>query len=265
MAYETLVVSQEDGIVTVVLNRPDKRNAMNATMISELSYVLDESAHQSRMHALVIQGQGEHFCAGADIARMQAMANATHAENLNDAEKLAEMLYRLHTFPKPSLVLATGAVMGGGMGLLAAADIALCTETTVFGFSEVHLGIAPSTISPYVVKAIGERLARYYFLTGQRFDASAALNMHLVHACYPDTPALMAAGMALAQTLIAAEPKALAAIKSLLTTVSGEAITPDLIQTTAKHLAACRATPEAKAKISAFLNKSTARGKHELS
>lgn len=261
MAYETLEVRQDDGIVTVVLNRPEKRNAMNATMISELTYVLHETAHQSRMHALVIQGKGEHFCAGADIHGMQSMASASEADNLKDAENLAEMLYLLHTFPKPSLVLATGAVMGGGMGLLAAADVALCTQEAVFGFSEVSLGIAPSTISPYVIRAIGERLARFYFLTGQRFDATTALNMHLVHGCYPDALSLMSAGFDLARRLLTFEPKALSAIKSLIAMVSGETITPHLMQSTAKHLAAQRATPEAKARLQAFFNKSSSRGK----
>lgn len=260
MAYETLVVTQDNGIVNVTLNRPEKRNAMNATMIAELLYVLKESAHQSRMHALIIQGKGEHFCAGADIHDMQAMATASQTDNLNHAEQLADMLYCLHTFPKPTLVMATGAVMGGGLGLLAAADIAFCTTDAVFGFSEVSLGLAPSTISPYIVKAIGERLARYYFLTAQRFDATEALNMHLVHACYDNAAALTSAVFSLVQTLSTYEPKALFEIKSLLAMVSTETLTPALVEKTAKHLAHCRAMPETQARLQAFFDKSKARG-----
>jgi methylglutaconyl-CoA hydratase len=260
MAYETLIVTQDNGIVNVVLNRPEKRNAMNATMISELLYVLKESAHQSRMHALLIQGKGEHFCAGADIRGMQAMATASQTDNLSDAEQLADMLYTLHTFPKPTIVMATGAVMGGGLGLLAAADMAFCTSDAVFGFSEVSLGLAPSTISPYIVKAIGERLARFYFLTGQRFDAQKALDMHLVNACYDNAPELMTAGFALAQTLATYEPKAIAEIKHLLNMVSSEPLTPSLVEKTAKHLAHCRAMPEAQARLQAFFDKPKERG-----
>lgn len=260
MAYETLIVTQDNGIVNVVLNRPEKRNAMNATMISELLYVLKESAHQSRMHALLIQGKGEHFCAGADLRGMQAMATASQTDNLSDAEQLADMLYTLHTFPKPTIVMATGAVMGGGLGLLAAADMAFCTSDAVFGFSEVSLGLAPSTISPYIVKAIGERLARFYFLTAQRFDASQALNMHLVHGCYDNAVELMTAGFALAQTLATYEPKAIAEIKNLLTMVSSEPLTPSLVEKTAKHLAHCRAMPETQARLQAFFDKPKERG-----
>lgn len=260
MAYETLLFTQEAHVAKITLNRPDKRNAMNGQMITELIHVLKETANHARTQVVLIQSVGPHFCAGADIHWMQHLAKASPADNLHDANQLATMLYLLHTSPKPTVVLAQGHTMGGGLGLLAAADIALCTEAAVFGFSEVTLGLAPSTISPYVVKAMGERLARYYFLTGERFHAKAAVEMQLVHACYENDDALSQAGHALAKTLAAYEPSALLAVKTILREVSQLPITPSLVELTAKHLAATRATPEAQAGLQAFFNRQNERG-----
>lgn len=255
MTYQTLQVEHNNAVMMVSLNRPEKRNAMNATMISELMEVMKDAAHQSRTHVLLIKGAGSHFCAGADIESMQKMTQYTHEKNLEDAEQLATMLYTLHHFPKPTMALIQGAAMGGGLGLLSAVNIALCTESCFFGFSEVNLGLAPSTISPYVVKAMGERLARYYFLTGERFDAKRAYEMGLIHEVLTDEIALQERGLLLAKKLAAFDPSTLTVIQSLLTLVTQETLSPALSEKTAKHLATRRETPEAKAGLNAFLAK----------
>lgn len=255
MTYQTLKVEHDNAVLIVSLNRPQKRNAMNAKMIEELTDVIKDAEHQTRTHALLIQGQGSHFCAGADIAWMQAIAKNNHESNLEDAQRLADMLYALHHFPKPTLALVQGAAMGGGLGLLSAVDMALCTENCFFAFSEITLGLAPSTISPYVVKAIGERLARFYFLTGERFNAARAYEMGLIQEVCFDEAALQQRGLLLARKLASFEPAALAAIKNLLQMVGNAVISTDLSEKTAKHLAASRETPEAQAGLKDFLSR----------
>lgn len=260
MTYQTIHLNQDNHIATITLNRPEKRNAFNGQMVSELSQALTHIEETDRLHAVVIQGTGEHFCAGADLAWMKHLATASKVENLADAKQLADLLYQLNALSKPTIVLAHGATMGGGLGLLAACDIALAECDAVFAFSEVTLGLVPATISPYVVSAIGERLARYYFLTGQRFSADTAYRMHLVHDVHGDLPALITAGQRLAQTLSQYSRSAITHIKQVLTAIRGQSPSPELAALTAEHLAACRTTPDAIAGLNAFFEKVAQRG-----
>jgi methylglutaconyl-CoA hydratase len=163
-------------------------------------------------------------------------------------------MYQLYTFPQPTIVLAHGSTLGGGLGLLATCDIALAADNAAFGFSEVKIGITPSTISPYVIAAIGQRAASYYFLTGSRFDASEAHRIGLVHQV-TDVDALFRTGHALAKTLAMNSPKAMHAAKELIHHIAHHAITPDLGQKTAEHLANIRTSPQAKEGLQAFLEK----------
>lgn len=256
MPYQHLLVKKEKGLAVVTFNRIEKRNAMNGEMIREISTVLRQLAEDESVNVLMINGNGEHFCAGADINWMKAVGTLSAEENQRDAEVLADMLFQLHQFPKPTIALVHGAVLGGGMGITAACDMSLAAQTSSFGFPEVKMGIAPSTISPYVISAIGERASHYYFLTGIRFDAQEAHRIGLVHQIIEDA-ALYQTGHALAQTLLQNGPQALTAVKQLIRRVSKEKITRELGKITAKHLAELRISPEAQEGLKAFLEKRT--------
>lgn len=257
MTYEFILVSQVERVGIITLNRPEKRNAMHRPLITELFSALNQFA-DGDTRVVIIHGNGDCFCAGGDIAWMQKIATGSEDENYDDAQLLADLLYQLYTFPKPIIVLAHGATMGGGLGLIAAADIAVATKSSNFSFSEVKIGITPSMISPYVIAAMGERAAHYYFLTGDRFNADEAHRLGLIHVL-TDDDALMSVGMTLANTLIQNSPKALRAAKQLIQHVAKEHITVALAQETAEHLAELRATPEAQEGLRAFLEKRKAK------
>lgn len=254
MTYEHILVAQTNGIATITLNRPDKRNAMNGKVISELLQALRSFSSDEKTRVLMINGNGEHFCAGADISWMQQIATASYDENYDDAIKLADLMYQLYSFPKPTIVLAHGATLGGGLGLLSACDIAIASKNASFGFSEVKIGLAPSTISPYVIAAMGERMANYYFLTGSRFGADEAHRINLVHQI-AENEALMSVGVTTAENLLKNSPNAVKAAKQLIRQVCREKITVGLSQKTAEHLAGLRASEEAQEGLHAFLEK----------
>lgn len=249
-----IIMKTEGGISTLTLNRPEKRNAMNQEMIKELLDALHHVALDHHSRVLIIKGSGEVFCAGADITWMQKIATFSDDENEDDAQLLADFLYQLYSFPKPTIVLAHGNVLGGGLGLLCACDIAIAANQTRFGFSEVDIGLTPSCISPYVLAAIGERASRYYFLTGERFDTKEALRLGLIHRVL-EADVLDHMGFALAKELLLKGPNTLSAVKQLVQFVTGEKITESLIQKTAEHLARVRRSSEAKEGLQAFLEK----------
>lgn len=250
---EFITLTHHQQIAVLALNRPDKRNAMHGPLISECRQVLKTlSTDASRI--LIIHGNGENFCAGGDIGWMQKIAEGTENENYNDAQSLADLLQDLYLFPKPTIVLAHGATLGGGLGLLSAADIAIAANNAVFGLPEVKIGLAPSMISPYVIAAMGERNAHYYFLTGERFAAEEARRIGLVHQVV-DAEGLMNAGMNIAGKLLENSPQGLRSVKQLIRIVSQQKISPELAQHTAEHLAELRTTPEAQEGLHAFLEK----------
>lgn len=250
---EFISVTQADKIVTISLNRPDKRNAMHGPMILELLHALKVHATDGS-RVLIITGNGDNFCAGGDIGWMQKIAAGSKDENHDDAQSLADLLYQLYTFPKPTIVLAHGATLGGGMGLLSAADIAIAAKNAKFGLPEVKIGLTPSMISPYVMAAIGERQAHYYFLTGEQFGADEAHRIGLVHQII-EPQALLSTGMTIANMLLQNGPNALIAAKHLMQFVAKQKITQELAQKTSEHLAELRATPEAQEGLRAFLDK----------
>lgn len=256
MAYEFISVAEVDNIVTISLNRPEKRNAMHGPLLQELLSALKQLANEDASRVLMMNGHGDHFCAGGDILWMQKIATSSEDQNYQDAQLLADVLYQLYNFPKPTLVLAKGATLGGGLGLLAAADIAIAAKDATFGLPEVKIGVTPSMISPYVISAIGERAAHFYFLTGERFGTSEAYKMGLIHQV-TENDALMSIGITIAKAILQNSPKALHAAKQLIRRVSGKEITTDLAQKTAQHLAELRATPEAQEGLRAFIEKRT--------
>lgn len=251
---ETILFSIKDQAAYLTLNRPEKRNAMNGAVIRELTETLHKLATDKQARVLIIQGSGDHFCAGADIAWMQTVAAGSYENNYDDAQALADFLYQLYYFPKPTIALVHGATMGGGMGLIAACDIAIAARNATFGFSEVKIGLAPSTISPYVIAAIGERAAHYYFLTGNRFDAAEAHRIQLIHSVV-ELNQLAETGDQLVSVLLQNGPNAINITKKLIRHVAKHEITADLSQKTAEHLANLRTSDEGKEGLSAFLEK----------
>lgn len=249
-----LVEKSNRNIVTITLNRPEKRNALNGQLITELLQALKSIAADASSRVVIIQGEGENFCAGGDIKWMQEITVGSFVDNMKDSQGLADLLYELYHLPMPTIALAHGAVLGGGLGLLAAADIVIAGKHASFGFSEVKIGIAPSNISPYVIAAIGERAAHYYFLTGERFQAMEAQLIGLVHLVVEET-GLLRMGAVVAERLLANGPEAMTAVKSLIRQVAKEKISPELATFTAEHLAKLRASPEAQEGLKAFLEK----------
>src|SRR5690349_22250510 len=181
MDYQTLTVTITDRIGHVTLNRPELRDAFNEQSIAELALAFDELGRNELVRAIVLAANGPAFCAGADLNWMKKMAGYSDSENRADAMRLADMLRTIYLCPKPTVAKVQGDCYAGGMGLVAACDIVVAAEGVNFCLSEVKLGLIPATISPYVIKAMGEQAARRYFITAERFDATAAARMGLAH------------------------------------------------------------------------------------
>jgi len=246
------------GVATVTLNRPDIHNAFDETLIADLTKTFEAVGTDSKVRVVVLAGAGKSFSAGADIKWMRRMAEYSRAENVRDAEALANMLRTLNDIPKPTLAVVQGAAIGGGVGLVACCDIAIAAEDAVFSLSEVRLGLIPATIGPYVLAAIGARQARRYFLTAERFSAKDALRIGLVHevvlaAELPEARARQVDG------LLKNGPRAMGEAKALIRDVAGRPIEHGLIKETAERIANIRASEEGKEGLSAFLEKRPAR------
>ncbi|MDP7241191.1 MAG: enoyl-CoA hydratase/isomerase family protein [Rhodospirillales bacterium] len=238
----------------VTLNRAEIHNAFDEVLIRRLTETFQELAGDKAVRLVVLQANGRSFSAGADLDWMKRSAEYAFDENLTEARRLAEMIRRLDTLPMPTIALVQGAAIGGGVGLVAACDIALAADAAVFSFSEVKLGIIPSVISPYVLRAIGERAAGRYVLTGERFDAAEALRIGLVHAVVP-ADGLDSASEALTNTILANGPEAVAAAKRLIADIAGQPIDGALIEETARRIAEIRRGAEGREGVGAFLEK----------
>jgi methylglutaconyl-CoA hydratase len=254
MTERVLTGIDDDGNATVMLNRPEVHNAFDPEMVEALTSVFEKLGRDSKVRAIVLVGAGGSFCAGADIVHMKKSATFTRKQNYEAALKSARMLHALYTMPKPTIACVRGAVRGGGCGLVAACDIAIASRTATFRLSEVKLGIIPAMISPYVIEAIGSRMARRYMLTGEEFDCAEAYRIGLVHDI-AEEEYLDAKIGALLGHLHTSGPKAVAAIKQLIPASARAAIDTKLIAETSKRIAEIRATPEAQEGLTAFLEK----------
>lgn len=254
MNYETLQIAADGGVGTIWMNRPEVRNAFNETMIAELTQAFRAADADQDVRAVVLAGRGPAFCAGADLNWMKKMSAYSLAENHADAMGLAAMLNTIYMMKKPTVARVHGPAFAGGMGLVAACDIAVAVEAAEFCLSEVKLGLTASTISPYVVAAMGERQARRYFLTAERFSAAEALRIGLVHQLVAAAE-LETSVDALVAQLLAASPAAIAASKELIRSVARGAIDEDMIADTAARIAAARTSPDGKEGIRSFLEK----------
>ena len=254
MSYENLEIAVKDGVATIWMNRPDVRNAFNETMIEELTRSFQAVDADPGVRALVLAGRGPAFCAGADLNWMKKMSGYSVEENRADALGLATMMNTLYMMKKPTIARVHGPAFAGGMGLVAACDIAVAAEAAEFCLSEVKLGLAAATIGPYVLAAIGERHARRYFLTAERFSAAEAMRIGLAHDVVPANE-LDACVDALLAHLLAASPAAITASKELIRSVAHGAIAEDMIADTAARIAAARASADGKEGIRSFLEK----------
>ena len=249
----TLII-QSGPVAQITLNRPEVRNAFNDEVIAELTTAFTELGQNQEVRAIVLAASGPAFCAGADLNWMRRMADYTHAENLADAAQLAEMLRVIYTCPKPTVARIQGDVYAGGMGLVAACDMAVSVDTANYCLSEVKLGLYPATISPYVIRAMGARAAHRYFLTAERFDAVEALRIGFVHAVV-SAEQLDAKVAELTQALASASPDAVQKCKTLLHDVAGQHIDAALIAATVQGIASIRASAQGKEGVQSFLQK----------
>jgi methylglutaconyl-CoA hydratase len=252
MAENLLISTDERGVCTIKLNRPNVHNAFDPNLIEDLSIQLTFAADDDYVRAVVITGAGKTFSSGADINWMRSMIKYDHATNSMDAMKLAQMLHKLYTLPKPTIALVNGSAYGGALGIIACCDIAIASNNASFAFTEVKLGIVPAVVSPYVVSAIGHRNARRLFLTADYFNAEQALQMGLLHKVVaPD--GLDDALVHELNLLLSAGPLAQHECKRLLHKLAG--IADDVSEYTAELIAQIRISEEGQEGLLAFLEK----------
>lgn len=257
MPYEFLLTRREGPVEFLTLNRPEVRNAFNEQVGVELTHWAEAIADDEAVRVAVVDGAGKVFCSGADLSWMARMANYTHEENVRDAAAMGHMYSELDRLPFPLIGRVHGAALGGGAGLVAVCDIVVADEQTMFGFTEVKVGILPSVISPYVLAKIGTSATRELFLTGMRFNAARAREIGLVHAVVPGAE-LDACVDDYIQEILSAAPEAVATAKELVRRVAGRPA-QDTLGITSDTIAARRASPEGQEGLKAFLEKRKAR------
>ena len=251
--YQTLEVAADGAVLHIRLNRPDVRNAFNGAVVDELTAAFAAADADDAARVVVLTGNGKSFSAGADLAWMTEQADLPPERNRVGADTMARMFLAIARSKKPVVARVFGHALGGGTGLTAAADIAICTEDCLFGLTEVKLGIVPAVISPFVMQKIGAGRARTLFLTGERFDGKEAQRIGLVQKAVP-ADQLDAEVARVVGELLAAGPCAVASAKRLIAAV-GHLSLEDAIPVTSQWIADLRATPEAKEGFAAFLGK----------
>lgn len=249
-----LNVEAKGGVARITLNRPELRNAFDDALIKELTQAFRNVEKDKSVRVVVLGGNGPAFCAGADLNWMKRMATYGYDENLADARALAQMLATLDRLPKPTIARVHGPAFAGGTGLVAACDIAVGTPEAKFCLSEAKLGLSPATISPYVIRAMGERQARRYFLSAEVFGAEEAHRIGMLSALVP-TGELDSTIESITKNLLAGGPQAHASIKELIRAVANRPVDEPLVADTAKRIAEIRVSPEGKEGIASFLEK----------
>ena len=249
-----LKITTTGSVARLMLDRPEIRNAFDDTLIAALTSALRELDADEGVRAVVLGGNGPAFCAGADLNWMKRMAGYGYEQNLADARALAGMLKTLDRMKKPTVARVHGPAFAGGVGLVAACDIAVGSTEARFCLSESKLGLSPATISPYVVRAMGERMARRYFLSAEIFDASEAYRIGLLTAVSPSEN-LDGEIDGMLGHLLQGGPQAMAKIKDLIRRVSSGTIDDSMIEDTATRIAEIRVSPEGREGIASFLEK----------
>ena len=254
MTYQFLQLEQQNQVATVWINRAELHNAFNTQVIEELHACFQALNSRDDVRVVSLAGRGKSFSAGADLNWMKQAGHASQAENEADALKLAKMLQSLATLKQPTIARVHGIAFGGGMGLASACDICIASTDAKFATSEVRLGLAPSTISPYVIRAIGARQASRYFLTAERITAEQAQKIGLVHevAAIEELDSKIDE---IIQALLLGGPEAQTSSNQLIQLVDQQVLTEELLLQTAQHIAHVRQGSEAKNGLSAFLDK----------
>lgn len=244
-----------DGAVFVTINRPMKKNAFDAATIAALREAFESLHGADQVRVVFVRGAGGTFCAGADLAWMRDAADWSESDNRDDAMGLARMLKALHDVPALTVAIVEGAAMGGGAGIVAACDMAVAVKGAKFAFSEVKLGLIPATIAPYVVEAVGVRTARALFMTGDLFDAEAALAFGLVGRVLGSATEIDGFVAEMSKSMKLCAPGSVGDSKRLVHDVAGREISHDLMQETAKRIARARVSEEGQEGVRAFLDK----------
>jgi len=251
--FSTFDIETDGPIARLTLSRHEVRNAFDEVMIQELSGAFELLADDDNVRVLVLTGAGAVFCAGADLNWMKKMAKYSYEENLEDARFFAKMIEKLYRLPKATIAMVNGPCMGGGVGLVSACDVVVASIEAVFALREILLGIAPATISPYVLRKIGENHARDYFLTGRKFDAERACDIGLVNDVV--SPAdLESQTMRWAKRFLHAGPEALKATKEVINKVAWSSI-EDIQNDMAETIARLRGSDEGQEGFAAFFEK----------
>jgi methylglutaconyl-CoA hydratase len=255
MSDAVTLSTQTRGIARITVSRPDRKNAFDATVIAELTAMVGRVDRSSR--AVVLQSEGDTFCAGADVEWMRGMADYSLDENIADSKALAAMFRSLYDLEMPLVARVQGAAVGGGAGLVAVADIAVASTDASFAFTETRLGILPAVVSPYVVRKIGPARATALFVTGSRIDAKRAHEIGLVERLVEPSDLDAAVGRVL-DAIVAGGPKAVNAAKRLVREVEGKRI-DEVVDVTVKRIAEIRVSHEGQEGLRAFLEKRDAR------
>ncbi|HCE1932026.1 TPA: enoyl-CoA hydratase/isomerase family protein [Vibrio parahaemolyticus] len=244
----------EFGVATLTLNRTKKHNAFDACMIDLIIHRLDYLALRTDVRCLVLRSNGKHFSSGADLAWMQSMANSTRKENLVDAQSLARLMETLDAFPQPTIAVVQGSAFGGALGLICCSDIAIASHSAQFCLSEVKLGLVPATIAPYVMRAMGNRQARRYILSGEVIPAVKAQQFGIVHEVKEDEE-LESCVSEVVASLLLNSPDAMRKAKALCGQCHQNPIDSQLIRYTSQLIADIRVSPQGQDGLQAFLEK----------
>ncbi|MCP3663835.1 MAG: enoyl-CoA hydratase/isomerase family protein [Gammaproteobacteria bacterium] len=255
MEKQTVMLDLDDrGVGRLTINQPEVHNAFDDALIEQLSQALELAAIDPNLRLLVLRSEGKSFSAGADLRWMRRMADYYEKENRQDAMKLADLMDQLNNFGKPTIARIQGAAFGGGVGLIACCDVAIASTNAIFSLSEVRLGLIPAVISPYVVAAIGMRMARRYFLSAERFDAKEGLRIGLLHQVV-NSDDLDKTVNQIAGEILKGGPIAQEEAKKLIFAVANKPVIPELIADTADRITRLRASDEGREGVSAFLEK----------
>jgi methylglutaconyl-CoA hydratase len=251
MMAEHILVDTKDNITTITLNRPEVHNAFNEQVMDELTAAFEAAGKDTSVRAVVLRGNGKSFCAGGDLNWMRKSAEYSYDENVEDAMRLGKLLRLINFLPKPTIAAVHGSVFGGGVGLTACCDIAIAAPDAVFCLSEVRIGLIPSIIAPYVIAGMGERQARRYFMTAERFGADRAKEIGFVH----ETGDLDAELEKIIAAIKGGAPTAQARGKKLILDIVNRPIDDAMIKLTVTQIAEARAAEEGKDGLTSFLNK----------
>lgn len=252
---DSILLTFDNEIATLTLNRPNVHNAFNAEMIEALSNASDDLAVRNDIKAVIIRGEGKSFSAGADLNWMKDSVNFTKEQNKEDALALAQMLNKLNTLPQLTIAIVHGAAFGGGFGLASCCDIVIAGPKALFSLSEVKLGLIPATIGPYVVQAIGARHARRFFQTGERFGSHKAYDIGLAHETAESDDEIKQILHNILNEIAKNGANAMKEAKKLALDLSSGDITPEIMNDTATRIATIRTGDEAQERLDAFLKK----------